>query len=178
MRYFPVGLMLTACLIAFFMASGVPVYSHCQVPCGIYTDELRFRILEEHFTTLEKSMNQLDELSGRKEGTENQIARWVSNKETHADEVSHIITWYFMAQRVKPDQENYEEKITALHKMLILSMKCKQTTDTGHVDSLRKLTVRFAGMYLGPEDLDRLSRDHPVYGHPQSRPAMKIRKES
>ena len=164
MRIHPAGLFLPASLAILFLAAGKPAHSHCQVPCGIYTDELRFRMLEEHFTTIEKSMKQIVKLSGKPERNGNQIARWVSNKDSHADEVSQIITWYFMAQRIKPGQDDYEAKITILHRMLILSMKCKQTTDTNHLNSLRGLTVEFAAIYLKPEDQARLSRDIPAFG--------------
>ena len=37
--------------------------AHCQIPCGIYGDQTRFVTLYEHITTIEKSMNQIDELS-------------------------------------------------------------------------------------------------------------------
>ena len=39
------------------------VQAHCQIPCGIYGDEMRFQMLEEHITTIEKSMKLIGELS-------------------------------------------------------------------------------------------------------------------
>ncbi|MCK5701941.1 MAG: hypothetical protein KAI29_12345 [Cyclobacteriaceae bacterium] len=27
-------------------------YAHCEIPCGIYNDELRITLLYEHFTTI------------------------------------------------------------------------------------------------------------------------------
>ena len=38
-------------------------YSHCQIPCGIYGDYTRIDLLREHIATIEKSMNQINELS-------------------------------------------------------------------------------------------------------------------
>jgi nickel superoxide dismutase len=78
------------------------VYSHCQIPCGIYGDQARFDMLAEHITTIEKSMQQITELSQKDKRNFNQIVRWIQNKEKHADELSHIVTYYFMAQRIKP----------------------------------------------------------------------------
>ena len=50
-----------------------------------------------------------------------QTVRWVQNKEKHADDAAHIITYYFMAQRVKPvdrteteDYHKYVKKLTLL----------------------------------------------------------------
>ena len=33
--------------------------SHCQIPCGIYGDSMRFSMMREDCDTLEKSMNQI-----------------------------------------------------------------------------------------------------------------------
>ncbi len=48
-------------LLAVFFTS--MVYSHCQIPCGIYGDPARFDMLAEHITTIEKSMKQITDLS-------------------------------------------------------------------------------------------------------------------
>lgn len=131
---------------------------HCQIPCGIYGDETRFELLAEHITTIEKSMNEIVRLTGETEQDYNQIVRWVNNKDQHADEFAHIVTYYFMAQRVKPVEkeqaeayQDYQHKITLLHEMLLYAMKAKQTTDLAHVEKLRSLLADFRTAYLGPE---------------------------
>ena len=135
------------------------VYSHCQIPCGIYGDKGRFDMITEHITTIEKSMKMITELSKQDKPNMNQIVRWVQNKEKHADDISHIITYYFMAQRVKPalktDSQEYDEyvkKLTLLHKMLVYSMKAKQTTDLANVEKLRSLLAEFNSVYFGETD--------------------------
>ncbi len=131
-------------------------YSHCQVPCGIYGDQMRFDMIAEHITTIEKSMKLVTELSSRDKPNMNQIVRWVQNKDKHADEISHIITYYFMAQRVKlppeGDVEAYHEyvrKLASLHEMLVYAMKTKQTTDLANVEKLRSSLRKFQDAYLG-----------------------------
>ena len=131
-------------------------YSHCQIPCGIYNDQTRFTMIAENITTIEKSMKQITELSKDDKSNMNQIVRWVQNKENHADDTSRIITYYFMAQRLKPadksDTKAYDEyvnKLVLLHEMLISSMKAKQTTDLSHVEKLRTLLAEFQDAYLG-----------------------------
>jgi nickel superoxide dismutase len=148
-------LMLGAVLLPAIVLGSL-AYSHCQVPCGIYGDKGRFDMIAEHLTTVEKSMKQIEELSDQDEVNANQIVRWVNNKEKHADEISHIITYYFMAQRVKlPEKGNakarsdYIKKLTLLHEMLVYTMKTKQTTDTANVEKLRSLLHRFHGVYSG-----------------------------
>ncbi len=131
------------------------VYSHCQIPCGIYDDPARFDMIAENITTIEKSMKQISQLSKEDKPNMNQIVRWVANKEKHADELSHIVTYYFMAQRVKPvdktksnDYEEYIRKLTLLHEMLVYSMKAKQTTDLSNVEKLRSLLTEFQTAYF------------------------------
>ena len=123
--------------------------AHCEIPCGIYDDQLRTRLIAEHATTIEKSMQQIMELGKTNPENYNQIVRWVTNKEDHASEIQHIVAQYFMTQRIKPDQKKYSEKLIVLHKMLVAALKCKQTTDLAHVQKLRQLLKEFEALYFG-----------------------------
>jgi len=143
-------------LFASAVVFGSLAYSHCQIPCGIYDDEARFNSIAEHITTIEKSMKQIEELSNQDVINANQIVRWVNNKEAHTDELSHIITYYFMAQRIKTASEGnvqeygkYVRKLTLLHEMLVTTMKAKQTTDLENVAKLRTLLNQFHDAYTG-----------------------------
>ena len=126
--------------------------AHCEIPCGIYDDQLRTQLIAEHAATIEKSMKQIMELSKTKPTNFNQMVRWVSNKEDHAAKIQHIVSQYFMTQRIKPDQKKYAEKLILLHKMLIAAMKCKQTTDLSHVNALRVHLKEFKLLYFGHND--------------------------
>ncbi|GMV94190.1 MAG: hypothetical protein AMXMBFR82_39680 [Candidatus Hydrogenedentota bacterium] len=129
-------------------------FAHCQIPCGIYDDPARFTELREHITTIEKSMNQINELSSEPGEHANQLVRWVMNKEDHSDEFAEIITYYFLQQRIKTPEsgdaaanETYVNHLTLCHKMLVTSMKCKQTTDLANVTALRELVDEFEKAY-------------------------------
>lgn len=131
------------------------LFSHCQIPCGIYDDNMRFSMIEEHIKTIEKSMNEIVKLSKEGDKNYNQIVRWIVNKEEHADELSHIVSFYFMAQRLaiadKKDSKEYKEylnKLTLLHELLVYAMKAKQTTDLDNVEKLKTLTASFKSAYL------------------------------
>lgn len=148
-------LMVPAVLVSLAVFASI-VYPHCQIPCGIYDDPARFVTLAEHIATIEKYMNQINELSQESKPNFNQIVRWVQNKDSHADELSEIVTYYFMAQRIKPadkaDAEAYQQyvkQLTLLHQMLVYSMKAKQTTDLANVEKLRALLAEFRAAYLG-----------------------------
>ena len=130
--------------IVFFANS--KAYAHCEIPCGIYDDEARINMIFEHAGTIEKSMKQITDLVGGKNS--NQLVRWVTNKEKHAELLQDIVTQYFMTQRIKLDGADYDKKITALHKMLVYSMKCKQTTDLANVEKLRAAAEEFKMLYF------------------------------
>ena len=139
--------MVTAVLIPFFVTA--LAVAHCEIPCGIYDDALRVKQIAEHAGTIEKSMKQILELSNGNPLNYNQLVRWVTNKEAHANEIQHIVSQYFMTQRIKPDAKQYAEKLALLHKMLIYAMKCKQTTDFENVNKLRSSLKAFEVLYFG-----------------------------
>lgn len=126
--------------------------AHCEVPCGIYDDEMRVEMIREHITTIEKAMQQITSLSNESPVNYNQIVRWTVNKEEHADTLQFIVYQYFMTQRIKPPQgeasENYLDQLEVLHRMLVHAMKAKQTTDLEHVKTLRSLTDQFSKLYF------------------------------
>ena len=139
---------IPVCIIIFFFTfiAVQSILSHCEIPCGIYDDEVRMSLIEEHAATIEKSMNQIVELE--KGGNANQLVRWVTNKEAHANELQHIVTQYFMTQRIKFDTPDYDKKLAALHEMLVYAMKCKQTTDVKNVEMLRQAAEKFHKLYF------------------------------
>lgn len=138
-------------------------YSHCQVPCGIYGDYTRIDLLREHISTIEKAMNQVNELSKDPSANMNQLVRWVDNKDTHADEFTEIVTYYFLSQRIKivdvakaDEFKAYQNKVTLLHQMMVFSMKSKQTTDTKNTEELKSLVDQFVEVYFTTEQKGHL----------------------
>lgn len=130
-------------------------FAHCEIPCGIYGDSLRIEQISEHITTLEKSMNQINELSKAGDKNYNQLVRWVMNKEDHAQKIQDIVSQYFLHQRIKPvdptDVEayaKYTNQLALLHQLLVLSMKAKQSTDLEVIDKLRVTLDKFAHSYF------------------------------
>ncbi len=137
--------------------------AHCEIPCGIYNDHMRIEMLKEHIATIEKSMNQIVELSGAAPMNTNQVVRWVTNKDDHAEELQHIVWQYFMTQRVKPEDtpdQAYVKKITLLHAMLFHAMRAKQTTDLQHVEKLNALVDGFSAIYFGEAEKKHIEEHH------------------
>ena len=145
--------------LAFFLTliilSQSTIFSHCEVPCGIYNDEMRFTQITEHIQTIEKAMQQVTQLSAESPPNMNQIVRWIMNKEKHAEEIQHIISQYFLTQRIKSidsgDEQaakKYVEKLALCHQILVYAMKAKQTTDLDNVKKLTSLVGEFKKVYF------------------------------
>ena len=138
--------------LAFVSRAGL--FAHCEIPCGIYDDHMRVHMIEEHCTTIEKSMDKVIRLTysaqevGPASQDVNQLMRWVMNKEHHADQVQEIVSQYFLTQRIKPDAESYHKKLELLHGILLSAMKAKQTTDKAHVEKIRSLLAEFGKLYF------------------------------
>ncbi|MCF8302169.1 MAG: superoxide dismutase, Ni [Bacteroidales bacterium] len=149
------GLLMTLFLIMGFQPKAD---AHCEIPCGIYGDEMRIDMLYEHIKTMEKSMNQITELSAEGDKNYNQLVRWVMNKEDHAKKFQDIVTQYFQHQRIKikepSNEEEYNRYLKQLeysHKLLVYAMKAKQTTDLKYIEKLRETLGKFEKAYFGPD---------------------------
>ncbi|MCP5536393.1 MAG: hypothetical protein H7A51_09190 [Akkermansiaceae bacterium] len=148
---------MKSCLLlaaaALFSVSATPtVRAHCQVPCGIYSDDTVLVDLHTHQSTIQKAMEQINELSKDAGKNANQITRWVMNKEEHATKIQDTMTQYFLAQRVKldeatSDKEAYLHKITLIHQIIVHAMTCKQTTDVENAKKLHAAIDAFTKAY-------------------------------
>ena len=128
---------LTTAILVF----STQLYAHCQVPCGVYDDAMRIKMIEEHTFTILKSMNYIksnqDDLQ-----QQNQVTRWIITKDQHAHEIQNIISEYFLTQRIKLKDDSkdskdlYHAQLAVLHSILQDAMKCKQTIDTSMTNSL------------------------------------------
>lgn len=137
--------------IFIFFLGTIKLFSHCQIPCGIYDDNMRFNRIREHVATIEKSINSIKNLEKEKEN-HNQLVRWINNKEEHAEKIMEIATHYFLIQRIKitdkkDDEESYFKKVELLHRMMVYAMKTKQSLDIGNIKLLRKTVDEFEKIY-------------------------------
>ena len=124
--------------------------AHCQVPCGIYGDQLRFEAMLEDTATITKAIAQIEELAGTHDATgHNQLARWVATKESHATSIQKTIADYFMAQRIKPDSGQYVKQLTSAHAVTIAAMKAKQAADPETAEALKASILALYEAYEG-----------------------------
>ena len=83
------------------------VYPHCQVPCGIYDDAVRIVMVKEDFATISKAMSEIKSLSAKNDPLSfNQLNRWITTKEEHANSIQRVVSDYFLAQRLNLRSES------------------------------------------------------------------------
>ena len=127
---------------------------HCQVPCGIFDDPAMVGELKQAATTIRKAIAQSNELhatSGSDLLAMNQIVRWITVKEEHANKIIHVVADYCLCQRVKKevfkDDADYVSALKAHHAVMQAAMKTKQTLDAAACDALDHALDDMAKMY-------------------------------
>ncbi len=143
-----VVLLITITVVGFSLAVPQPANAHCQIPCGIYDDHARVQSMLEDAVTVEKSAKLIAELAGKSDAqSQNQLVRWVMNKENHAQRIISTISDYFLTQRVKPSQKDYVERLKQHHAVIIAAMKAKQNADVKYAEALRKSIEPLSAYY-------------------------------
>jgi len=141
--------MLSLTLLTGALVMPQTLSAHCQVPCGIYDDSARVHAMLEDVETTAKATKLINELAGKKDAqSANQIARWVMNKEKHAQNIISTISDYFLTQRVKSSQKDYTERLIKHHTVIVDAMKVKQNADAKYVETLQKSVEALAPYYV------------------------------
>ena len=123
-------------------------FAHCQIPCGIYDDHARVQSMLEDTATVEKSVKLIIELADKSDAqSQNQLVRWVMNKEKHAQQIISTISDYFLTQRVIPSQKDYAERLSKHHAVIIAAMKAKQNVDMKYVKNLKESVEALLSYY-------------------------------
>jgi nickel superoxide dismutase len=91
----------------------------------------------EDAMTIEKAIVEMDKLATKTDvQSQNQLTRWVMNKESHAQSIIDTISDYFLTQRVKTNQADYEKRLKKHHAVILAAMKAKQNTNLEFAKSL------------------------------------------
>ena len=137
-RFVKVMLFVVCTLIGYGLLLPSFGLTHCQIPCGIYDDAARVKAMLEDATTVEKATKLIAELAGKTDAqSQNQIVRWVVNKEQHAQKIISTINDYFLTQRVKTSQKDYAERLLKHHAVIVAGMKAKQNADAKFAKALK-----------------------------------------
>lgn len=130
------------------LASPQAGYAHCQIPCGIYDDYAQVLSMREDVATIAKATKMIGELAAKSDSqSQNQLVRWVMNKDKHAQNIIETISNYFLTQRVKPDQKDYAKRLQRHHAVILAAMKAKQHAGGDYVKILHESIEGLVGYY-------------------------------
>jgi len=120
---------LCTLLAALGIFSQVMLNAHCQMPCGIYHDEIAFDQIDQYIETMYKAISEINENKEQTPKDRTQLIRWVYQKEIQTDEAGALICTYFLQQKIKPDADDTTKKLICAHKLLFLLVQIKQNCD-------------------------------------------------
>ncbi len=102
--------------------------AHCQMPCGIYDDQMVYDQINQYYLTMFKGVKALENNKFQTDEDKNHFVRWVMTKDRLSDEVAMMITTYFLQQKILPIEDN-NELLKSLHRLLFLLVAIKQNVD-------------------------------------------------
>jgi nickel superoxide dismutase len=135
-----IGIIIPLCSIG-------KVDAHCQMPCGIYHDEMVFEQIDQYIETMYKCMTILNESKFASVHDKNEFIRWVIQKEKSSAEASDIFLTYFLQQKIKPGEEDTPKKLASAHKLLFLIVQIKQNPDIKIVKEFSEEWEKFKLMF-------------------------------
>tara|TARA_B100001989_G_C24318315_1_gene353889 strand:- start:200 stop:577 length:378 start_codon:yes stop_codon:yes gene_type:complete len=118
--------------------------------------------IREDLRTIDKAMEMIRNLSKNSDPqTLNQVTRWITSKESHAQNIQKITAEYFLTQRIKQNSKFYENKLITLHQLLVSVMKCKQSVNKENVVKSNELLNNFTTLYFDDHGIKHLNQlDH------------------
>jgi len=116
-------------ILSILVLGSASLAAHCQMPCGIYHDEIAYDVLDQYVETVHKGISELLTMKFETPAERNQYVRWIIQKEKLSDEAAQTILKYFLQQKIAPGEADTTAKVVAAHKMLSLLVAIKQTVD-------------------------------------------------
>lgn len=138
--------------IAFFTATMMllsqgSLSAHCQMPCGIYHDDMVYDQIDQFVETVYKGISVLNESKFSSVKERNEFVRWVGEKESACTEAANLITVYFLQQKIKPGEDDTVKRLTSAHKLLFLLVAIKQNPDLEYVKQFNEEWEKFKLMF-------------------------------
>lgn len=135
--------------LGFFLLSlnFIDLQAHCQMPCGIYHDDLVYDQVDQYVETMYKGLTMLNDSKFDTVHSKNEFVRWVINKEKSSDEVAQLLTSYFLQQKIKPGEEDTDKRLRLTHRLLVMLVLIKQNTDRKFVEDFSAEWDKFKLMF-------------------------------
>lgn len=138
-------LMIMTTVVSLFLNSCLS--AHCQMPCGIYHDEMVFDQIDQYVETMYKAMAMLNNSAFTSVKERNEFVRWVVQKENESNKIAELLTTYFLQQKIKPDESDTAKRLASVHKLLFGLVVIKQNVDKKFVDEFSKQWDTFKLMF-------------------------------
>lgn len=117
------------CASAVFAALFGGLEAHCQMPCGIYHDDMVYDQIDQYVETMVKAIAKIKDNKASTPQERNEVIRWVMTKDKLSDETAELILTYFLQQKIKPGEPDTPKRIAAAHRLLFDLVAIKQTAD-------------------------------------------------
>lgn len=121
--------------------------AHCQMPCGIYHDEMVFDQIDQFVETTVKAISVMEDNPFKTVQDRAAFVRWVVQKDKGADDVAHLITTYFLQQKIKPGEDDTVKRVLSAHQLLFYLVQIKQNVDLKVVNDFYEEWERFKLMF-------------------------------
>lgn len=135
-----IGIIALICRTASLMA-------HCQMPCGIYHDEMVFNQIDQYIETMYKGITELKNSQFSTPFERNNFIRWVVLKENASNEMANLITEYFLQQKIKPGEADTAKRLVSAHKMLFQLTAIKQNVNIKMIEDFADEWESFKQMF-------------------------------
>lgn len=123
------------------------LFAHCQMPCGIYHDEMVYDQIDQYVETMVKGISVLQDNKFSTVQDRNVFVRWVMEKDTASDQVADVLTEYFLQQKIKPGDPDTAKRVLSCHKLLFLLVQIKQNADLKIVNDFYEEWEKFKLMF-------------------------------
>lgn len=121
--------------------------AHCQMPCGIYHDDMVFDFVDQYVETMIKAVSMLNQSKFETVRQRNEFVRWVIEKEKESDKVAKMLTTYFLQQKIKPGEKDTATRLESAHKLLASLVSIKQNADLKIVEQFGDEWEKFKLMF-------------------------------
>lgn len=129
------------------MLSQSSLPAHCQMPCGIYHDEMVYDQIDQYVETMVKGVSVLEDNKFKNIQDYNVATRWILEKENASNEIAEVITEYFLQQKIKPGEEDTVKRVVSAHKLLFYLVQIKQLVDLRAVNDFYEEWEKFKLMF-------------------------------
>lgn len=133
--------------LAALLFTNTLISAHCQMPCGIYHDDMVYDQIDQYVETMYKGMTVMSDDKFANLHDKNEFVRWVIEKENASNDIADLILKYFLQQKIKPGEPDTAKQLESAHRLLFLSVSIKQNADRKQVEDFADEWDKFKVMF-------------------------------